>query len=76
MTHRGRRSLEAVVRRFIWKLSFRDPELAETVSLTTPKESMEYLKQQGFEGVRVSVATQIDKGDVLADTRGRGAFQK
>jgi len=76
MVHRGRRSPQAIVRRFIWKLSFRDRELAETVCLTTPEDCMKHLELQGFDGAEVWVATQAERGDVLADTRGRGVFQK
>jgi len=47
---------------------------AESVARTPSKEVIAYLQSQ-FEGVDLS-AVDIEQGEVLADSRGRGSLQQ
>lgn len=62
--HRGKRSWTARERRYARRLaldsSYRDRELAETISLINYENN----------------AVKIEKGEVLTDTRGRGSTQQ
>ena len=81
----NRRSHHKLVKRalasFIHRTSFRDWEQAETVCRVSRSElidfSITYMKQQVHEGpVELAIIPQVEKGLVLADSRGRGAFQQ
>jgi len=72
-----RRSLEAKQRRDAKRLamqsSFRDSEQAETVCIINP-ETICNLLQQKYGFVNMD-AVNIERGEVLIDSRGRGTFQ-
>ncbi len=72
-----RRSLEARQRRDAKRLamqsSFRDPEQAETVCIINTQTIYNLLQQKyGFVNMD---AINIERGEVLIDSRGRGTFQ-
>lgn len=72
-----RRSLEARQRRDAKRLamqsSFRDPEQAETVCIINTQTICEALQQKyGFVNMNT---IDIERGEVLIDSRGRGTFQ-
>lgn len=72
-----RRSLASrqrrAARRYVLNHAYRDRRQAETVAKTPGKEVLAYL-QSLFEGVDLSVV-DIELGEVLSDSRGRGSLQ-
>lgn len=59
------------VRRVIYSLSFNDRIVCETVSRVSHEEVLSFLT----EVIRVSDVPDVEKGEVLVDSRGRGSFQ-
>lgn len=74
MVHRGKRSIRSLARRFVLAMSFRDTQLAETVCRTSRADILEHLRST-MEGVNLHEVPDVEKGLVLSDSRGRGAFQ-
>uniref|UniRef100_A0A6M3Y4C2 Uncharacterized protein n=1 Tax=viral metagenome TaxID=1070528 RepID=A0A6M3Y4C2_9ZZZZ len=61
-------------------MSFRDREKAESISRTSRNEIKEYLKNspdlwETEKGIEEHMIPEVEKGLVLSDSRGRGAFQ-
>ena len=75
MVHRGRRSINSLARRFVLAMSFRDTQLAESVSRTSRAEVLEHLRATS-EGVNLHEVPDVEKGLILSDSRGRGSFQQ
>ena len=61
-------------RRYIINHAYHDRTQAESVARTPRKEVLTFL-QSLFEGVDLS-ALNIEQGEVLADSRGRGSMQQ
>ena len=78
MVHRGNRSekgkLKQQVRRYIYTTSYLDPIMAETVCRVGRLEVIEFACTLNAE-VSLSVVPDVEKGLILSDSRGRGAFQ-
>jgi hypothetical protein len=60
------------VRRIIFSRGFRDRNLCEVVSRVSRLDVMALLD----EPVEVSLVPDVEKGEVLLDSRGRGSFQR
>ena len=84
MSHRGKRSQEARLRRearrYVFRNGFHDVIWAETVCRTDHVEVLNYLHvvyPELSEGMLISdVPDFAEKGLVLVDSRGRGALQR
>jgi len=78
MTHHGKRSPEGLQRQAVRKLVFnqsrRDRIQAENINLLSREQIVEELSKQ-FDGV-VLCAVKFERGEVLADSRGRGSLQQ
>ena len=79
MQHRGKRSKRGIfrqaVRQFIFRTSFQDKILDETVCRVDRGEILNALVPVNFE-VTLSDIPDVEKGEVLLDNRARGTFQK
>jgi len=77
MSHRRspRAKLKQAVRQYIFRTSFQDPILAESICRVNREELLGYASTLSLE-VTVSDVPDIEKGLVLSDSRGRGSFQK
>lgn len=77
MVHRGQRSLRSQQRRsakrFILDNSFHDRIMAESISTVTHKAVLTYLGKI-YEMVPMFLVN-VERGEVLVDSRGRGTFQ-
>jgi hypothetical protein len=60
------------IRGIILNGSFYDRKIGETVSRTTRLEVMEQL----HEPIEVHLIPDVEKGEVLVDSRGQGSFQR
>jgi hypothetical protein len=67
--------LKQAVRQYIFRTSFQDPILAESICRVNREELLDYASTLSLE-VTVSDVPDIEKGLVLSDSRGRGSFQK
>jgi len=78
MQHRGKRSkrgkLRQAIRQFIFRTSFQDKILDETVCRIDRGEILKSLPLTME--VTISDVPDVEKGEVLLDNRGRGSFQK
>jgi len=78
MQHRGKRSKRGIfrqaVRQFIFRTSFQDKILDETVCRTDRGEILKSLPLTME--VTISDIPDVEKGEVLLDNRARGTFQK
>jgi len=79
LTKRGRRSVKSLQRRLAKKIVFRqayhDQEIKEIINRTTPEWIMQVLNQvYGY--VEVGAIPELEQGEVLVDSRGKGSFQK
>lgn len=79
---RGKRSRKAQLRRksrqFILKHAYHDVIWAETVCRSNRLEVINFLTVEYSdrpEGLQVSQVPDIEKGEVLVDSRGRGSWQ-
>jgi hypothetical protein len=59
------------VRRIIYSLSYDDRVVCETVSRVSREQVLGFIDQ----AVQLSDVPDVEKGEVLADTRGRGTSQ-
>jgi hypothetical protein len=59
------------IRALIYSLSYNDVLLCETVSKVSRVDVLAFLKK----AVQVSDMPDVEKGDVLVDSRGRRSFQ-
>ena len=60
------------IRRIIFTSSFHDKILCETICRLSRDEVLGLLR----EPVQVSLVPDVEKGEVLLDSRGRGSFQR
>jgi hypothetical protein len=67
-----KRSAKRSLRRLILARAFHDPELSETVCLVSRVELMNLAGSE----VQVSDVPDMERGEVLVDSRGQGSFQK
>jgi hypothetical protein len=74
MTHKRskEKELERKVRRLVLVSSFHDRILCETVCRMSRAEVLALLD----EPVEVGLVPELEKGEVLTDSRGRGTFQR
>jgi hypothetical protein len=74
MAHKKSRekSQRRLVRMIILSSSFRDGISAETVSRLSRQEVLKLLTRS----IEVDAVPDVEKGEVLADSRGEGSFQK
>jgi septum formation inhibitor-activating ATPase MinD len=70
--------MKAKQRRFVYGLmacsGFRDRGMAETVNKLEKEELMNRLKEK-FDFVEMDAVSDIEKGEVMTDSRGRGSMQ-
>jgi len=59
------------IRQIIFDMSFRDRLRDETVSMVSRADILALLSP-----VQVSVVPDVERGEVLVDSRGRGSFQR
>lgn len=73
LTHRRTKEKEQLrqVRRIILSKSFRDRIRCETVCKMTRIDVLALLK----EPVQIGLVPELEKGEVLVDSRGNGSFQ-
>ena len=71
---RGKRSPESAARRYILDKSFHDPTMAETVSRVSDSMLVKFL--DGLYPDEPPAKIDVERGEVLIDSRGRGSFQK
>jgi hypothetical protein len=60
------------IRRIIYSLSYNDRIICETVSKVSRREVLALLNQP----VQLSDVPDVEKGEVLVDSRGTGSFQR
>jgi hypothetical protein len=60
------------IRRIIFNFAYNDKTLGETICTLTRSEVLGLL----HEPVQVSTVPNVEKGEVLVDSRGNGSFQK
>ncbi len=74
---RGRRSLKARVKRYLFRVSYRDRKLSEVVCTTNKTEAIDWVLSNvdTQQGLNLGDIPDVEKGLVLLDSRGRGAFQ-
>jgi hypothetical protein len=73
--HRGKRSLSFEIRKLISEKAYVDHELSEKINRLTPEKVIAEISS--WHSGPISVADcQVEVGEVLADARGRGSFQK
>lgn len=66
--------LKREAKRYIITASFRDREKSETVCRCTFDDVMDHLRTV-YEGITTAGVPRVEKGLVLSDSRGNGAFQ-
>jgi len=83
MVHRGKRSQEAKIRRYakryVLNHSFHDVIWAETICIFDRVAVHNYIHvtyPELLDGVLLSDIPDIERGEVLVDSRGRGSFQR
>ena len=69
------RQIRYALKKIIQNESYRDPIWAETVCMTAHKNLIDFGYTLFKENFSTTYIPSVDKGDVLADSRGRGAFQ-
>jgi hypothetical protein len=62
-----------LIRGEIFCHAFHDKLAGEVVSLLSRRDVLGLLN---FEGFSVSIVPEVERGEVLVDSRGRGSFQK
>jgi hypothetical protein len=73
MHKRNLKKLQArKIRRIILAASFRDKNVGEVVSRVSRLDAMAFLSGP----VQLDLVPDVEKGEVLLDSRGRGSFQK
>jgi hypothetical protein len=60
------------IRRIIYSLSYNDRIICETVSKVSRSDVLAFLNQ----AIQVSDVPDVEKGEVLVDSRGTGSFQR
>lgn len=60
------------IRAIIYSLSYDDRIMCETVSKASRIDVLAFLN----EAIQISDVPDVEKGEVLVDSRGRGSFQK
>jgi len=79
MVYRGKRSLRAMqkrdAKRYILQNGFQDRIVAETVYITKREVVLEFLGKK-YDNVILGIVPNVEIGEVLSDSRGRGSFQK
>ena len=73
MAHR--RSPRGFVRRLVLVDAYFDDEMAEIACRTNPMAYVAQLEAEFGEGIRLS-DLNIERGEILVDSRGRGSFQR
>jgi len=77
--HRGQRSaqgkIKQAIRKYIFRTSFQDKILAETICTTNRKEILDKVFPSNVE-VTIGDIPDVEKGEVLLDNRARGTFQR
>ena len=78
MPPRGKRSIRALVKRYIYTVSFRDTKIAETVCTVDRPQLIEWVTANHTveNGLTINDIPCVEKGLVLMDSRGQGVFQK
>ncbi|MEM3013425.1 MAG: hypothetical protein QXI71_02180 [Candidatus Bathyarchaeia archaeon] len=79
MVHRGKHSLEHNLKRSLKGLllshAYLDRERAETVNRLGSQEVLEYLSAR-YEFVPITLVADLERGEVLLDSRGGGSLQR
>ena len=80
MVHRGIRSkfskMKKAAYHYLLTTSYRDRQLAETVCRIDTSAIISHVQQQfPHEPVEMSIVQDLEKGEVLVDSRGRGTLQ-
>jgi len=80
VTHRRSQNgkLKRIIRSYVYKTSFEDQLLSETICRTDTSEILQYLEKnypQQYAGLQVSEILDVEHGLVLVDNRGHGIFQ-
>jgi hypothetical protein len=60
------------IRAIIYSLSYNDQIVCETVSKASRVDVLAFLN----EAIQISDVPDVEKGEVLVDSRGRGSFQR
>lgn len=60
------------IRRIIYSLSYNDVVMCETVSKVSRVDVLTFLNK----AIQISDVPDIEKGEVLVDSRGEGSFQR
>jgi hypothetical protein len=81
VTHRGRNSkqhnIKYLARRVVFNAAFYDEHAAETVNQITQVQVINALGSLlPLEGLRLSDIPNVERGEVLRDSRGNGSFQQ
>jgi hypothetical protein len=73
--HRGKRSLSSQIRKTILRRAYIDRILCEKINRLTPADVIAEVSRMCNEPVFVADC-QVEVGEVLVDTYGRGTFQR
>ena len=71
---RGKRSVRSEALSYIYQLSLQDRIIAETVNRCHFYEILNHLRIK-YESINIHEVPQVEKGEVLVDSRGRGSLQ-
>lgn len=77
------RSLEAVerrlqrreARRIVQRSAFQDRQMSETINKLTPEQLASELALVFPDGITYNFVARYERGEILADSRGRGSIQ-